>query len=96
MYDLGNYPGIQLTGTAKFVGDLFSIDDSLVLSVLDEFEGYFPRSPDQSLYIRKQISIQDSTQPVWIYEYNQSVSGLSIIPHGDWVHYWAQKNGQLF
>jgi gamma-glutamylcyclotransferase (GGCT)/AIG2-like uncharacterized protein YtfP len=70
LYDLGSYPGVIHSESAKVKGEVYSID-SKTLKKLDMLEG------EGGLYIRKLITVvndKDESQEVYIYVYNQDVS----------------------
>ena len=84
LYDLGWYPGIVL-GNHENVeeGDSFVLCERITadderLKELDAYEGYSLSCPEHSLYLRKKIG-ED-----FIYVYNHSVEGYSLIESGDW------------
>lgn len=84
LFDLGRYPGWRL-GEAEVVGELYVLLDSQVLEVLDEFEGYDPAQPHESLYLRKRVRlIQPSETDAWIYLYNHAPDPDARILGGDW------------
>jgi gamma-glutamylcyclotransferase (GGCT)/AIG2-like uncharacterized protein YtfP len=77
LHDLGEYPGLTLDGEKQLVrGTVFALpDDAEVLRRLDQYEGYFPREPSNSLFIRSKhlITLDDGTTlSCWVYVYNRS------------------------
>ena len=59
LYDLGNYPGLK-DGHSKVFGELYEINLS-TLEYLDQIEGYFVDQPENSLYIRRAITVNKET-----------------------------------
>jgi len=88
MYHLGGFPGILLDGDLDgFWADVLEVTDedavADVLYRLDGYEGYRPDSPDNSLYIRREIEIEDHGM-AYIYEINRDMSTRTRIEGGDW------------
>ena len=84
LYDLGWFPGIKLGEPGKVVCEKITVND---ISQTDAYEGYNPRYPDESLYIRKPF------KDGWIYEYNGRVNPIKLIQSGDWLDYTREKRG---
>lgn len=91
LYDLGWYPGIVLgnhenpqEGDSFVTCERITVDDDR-LRELDNYEGYNPDHPEQSLYLRKKVG-QD-----WIYVYNHSVEGHELIESGDWQQHQLEQ-----
>jgi gamma-glutamylcyclotransferase (GGCT)/AIG2-like uncharacterized protein YtfP len=64
------------------------------IEVLDAYEGYNERWPENSLFIRKQVSAtkeNGSTIECWIYLFNQSLENAKLIPSGDWLDYQQKR-----
>jgi gamma-glutamylcyclotransferase (GGCT)/AIG2-like uncharacterized protein YtfP len=75
LYDLGNYPGLRLDVNGNEVqGEVFELHDPAILLMLDAYEGYDPKRPTQSLFLRKQCQVRlqgtDERLLCWVYEYN--------------------------
>lgn len=84
LFDLGHYPGLRL-GDARVVGELFAPLDPHVLGVLDEFEGFDPERPRESLYLRERVNlIQPAQTCAWIYFYNRVPEAGTRVVSGDW------------
>ena len=89
MFDLGWFPGVVNIETAVgtfFKAEIIEVDDEM-LDRLDSYEGYNPRNPEHSLYVRKEY------QDGFIYQYNGSVEGKMPVPTGDWLDYTQMKEG---
>ena len=83
LHDLGEYPGLTLDGGKKqrVRGTIFALpDDPEVLRQIDEYEGYFPAEPEDSLFIRSKrlITLDDGTRRLcWVYIYNRKPQRVS-------------------
>ena len=89
MFDLGWFPGVVNVETAvdsHFMAEIIEVDDE-TLARLDAYEGYDPRHPEHSLYVRKEY------QDGFIYQYNGNVSGRLPVPTGDWLEYTQMTEG---
>lgn len=89
MFDLGWFPGAVNIETAVdhyFMAEIIEVDDE-TLARLDDYEGYNPHNPEQSLYRR--LSYQDG----FIYQYNGNVEGKLPVPTGDWLDYTQMTEG---
>jgi gamma-glutamylcyclotransferase (GGCT)/AIG2-like uncharacterized protein YtfP len=75
LYDLGKYPGLRLDADGDEVqGEIFEFGDSSVLRALDAYEGYDPKNPKRSLFIRRQCQVRLRSGDellCWVYEYNR-------------------------
>lgn len=88
MYHLGGFPGIVLDGDLDgFFADVLEITDETavpdVLERLDAYEGYRESSPDNSLYLRKEIDVPEYGRAS-IYEINRDMSARPRVQGGDW------------
>lgn len=88
LYDISWFPGIQLvdghTDSRRVVCEVLEVDDNR-LAGLDRYEGYYENDHERSLYLR--VPFEDG----WIYVYNQSFDGKTVIESGDWVKHVNQK-----
>lgn len=84
LYDIGNYPGLILSGNTPVKGELFEILDESVFQTMDEFEEYFEHDIENSDYIRKQITLLEPKQKAWVYEYRRPLEGKTHLEHGCW------------
>jgi gamma-glutamylcyclotransferase (GGCT)/AIG2-like uncharacterized protein YtfP len=86
LYDLGDFVGLIETENGPPVrGELYEvIDEETFFATLDVIEGYWPKEPGRSLYIRKLIPVETSGGLVYAfaYIYNQPVNGFPIIASG--------------
>jgi len=88
LYDLGDYPGAILDPSSpqQISGTVFQLPDAPdILRQLDEYEGFIPDAPDQSLFLRVQCSVSLATGgalPCWIYVYNGQPEIARILPSG--------------
>lgn len=80
LHDLGEYPALTLNGKKKqrVRGTVFVLpDDPEFLHKLDEYEGYLPDDPANSLFVRsKHLVILDdgARRYCWVYVYNRELS----------------------
>jgi len=76
IYKLGNYLGLILGGEEKIFGQILELpDDEEILENLDEYEGFAPNDPQESLYVRKETNayFDETHLKVWVYEYNRDL-----------------------
>jgi len=84
LFDLGDYPGLR-PGNARVVGELYAVLDSATFVRLDEFEGFDPAKPRESLYLRERVElIEPAKTQAWIYTYNHVPDASERITSGDW------------
>jgi len=87
LYDLGDYPGLQINESNAFVkGEVYEVDEA-TLKRMDDFEA-------SSHYLRKQIEILiDADQKVgWVYEPDPTHYDFrTLIPSGDWLEYSGKR-----
>lgn len=94
LYALGWYPGVKLGTEHKTVVDVFKLpeDEQLrkaILWDLDEYEGYSPNRPDQSLFVRKVVDVgmSDVVFKCYVYEYNYPTNRAPLVEEGDWCEF---------
>lgn len=89
MYDVGWFPGIvgsnDLSDT--IVCERVEVKDEDHLRALDRYEGYYPDSPNDSLYFRKKVGDD------WLYVYNSVYDEDKQVPDGDWLEHKNQLSG---
>jgi gamma-glutamylcyclotransferase (GGCT)/AIG2-like uncharacterized protein YtfP len=92
LYDLGEYPGAILGSRPdKIFGKLLRLperDAETLLRRLDAYEGYDPKDPASSLFVRRRITInRPNRSPVigWVYEYRGSVKSRPLIKSGHYA-----------
>jgi gamma-glutamylcyclotransferase (GGCT)/AIG2-like uncharacterized protein YtfP len=70
-------------------GEVYRLEaPEVVLRQLDEYEEVDARDPDSSLYRRELADVQLDDGRVfraWIYLYNRSTNGLTVLPSGDFL-----------
>ena len=100
LYALGWYPGVKL-GEGVTIVDVFKLpeDEHLreaILFDLDNYEGYSPRHPENSLFVRRVVNLsvpvlpftrESKHPPVYVYEYNYPVNRAPLVKSGDWNEY---------
>ena len=88
LYDLGEYPGAILSSSSRkrILGTVFELpEDPDVLKQLDEYEGFDPRKPTASLFVRKLHPVTlaaGQTVRCWIYEYNKRPKSGTLVANG--------------
>ncbi len=93
LFDLGDYPGLR-PGEAQVIGELYALLDPRVLEVLDEFEGFDPDRPRESLYLRERVDlIEPAGTRAWVYHYNHVPDASLRIVKGDWRAHLHARTG---
>jgi len=99
LYDLGSYPGaLPNPNTAgKIAGTVMQLpEDESVLRQLDNYEGFDPRAPETSEFVRERqvVELADGRSlECWFYRYNQPASRARIIESGTWRCKHLRDNG---
>lgn len=95
LFDLGIYPAAIPAGDGRVWGEVHRMRDvDVVLTALDEIEGYRPSEPDTSLYTRVETTatFEDGrTAPVWTYFYNAPLGRANRIASGDYLEHLKVK-----
>lgn len=94
LFDLGPHPALRRgpsdEGTVR--GELHAILDPRVLAALDAFEGYDPRDPAGSDYLRERVALLEPRGVLaWIYVYNRTLEPERRIESGDWRAHLADR-----
>lgn len=85
LYDLGSFPG-AVPGAGTVHGELFRLRDPQVWRVLDHYEGYDPAREEASLFVRRQVPLDDpADETAWVYWYNGDPGDHPQVPSGDWA-----------
>jgi len=91
LYDLGDYPGARPDSSEsrhRVRGELYRLaDPKLALTVLDQYEEFFPSQPEKSLFVRTLVSVtleNGRKEDAWAYLYNRAVDETKLIPSGDY------------
>jgi gamma-glutamylcyclotransferase (GGCT)/AIG2-like uncharacterized protein YtfP len=85
LYDLGDYPGAVLDPSSpqQISGTVFQLPaDPAILRQLDEYEGFDPDAPEQSLFLRVQCPValaNGGAFTCWIYVYNGKPEPARIV-----------------
>ncbi len=88
LYDLGDYPGavLNLESKRRIFGTVFELaEDAGLLSQLDEYEGFDPITPQQSLFIRELHPVKMATGEklnCWVYIYNRKPEHARLVQSG--------------
>lgn len=87
LVDLGAYPGL-IDGDGVVVGELHEIDAAATLAELDALEEFDVTRQDESLFIRRSVTLLEPVGTAYAYFLNtarQRVDRSRIIPSGDWL-----------
>ncbi len=90
LYDLGGYPGAVPDAGAKsrIAGIVMELpEDENMLARLDAYEGFDPKSPDTSEYVRERQVVDlaaGGTLECWFYRYNREPRDASRVESGAW------------
>jgi len=91
LFDLGLYPAAIPAEDAQVWGEVHQmLDSDIVLSTLDDIEGYSAEEPDSSLYTRvvTPVTFADgSVEPAWVYFYNAPLGRAQRIESGNYRQY---------
>jgi len=91
LFDLGLYPAAVPADEGRVWGEVFEmLEPAAVLDALDEIEGYRPSEPDNSLYVRSEVSVhlpEDAVEKAWAYFYNAPLGRAPRIASGDYLEY---------
>jgi gamma-glutamylcyclotransferase (GGCT)/AIG2-like uncharacterized protein YtfP len=97
LYDLGSYPGAVFDGDSdsRVVGDVLQLPaDGKTLHELDDYEGYLPNRPAESLFARELIpaKLSDRSERLcWVYLYQRDVAIAPLIASGDYAAWLARE-----
>lgn len=81
LYDLGEHTGAVLDAntSTRVIGEVFALpNEPALLQTLDEYEGFDPDAPEQSLFqrVKTEVTLGDGgKQESWIYVYNRAATG---------------------
>jgi len=88
LYDLGEYPGavLKTASRKRITGTVFRLSsDPKVLRELDAYEGFDPKAPERSLFVRALHRVtlsQGGTLRCWVYEYNKEPGAAKVLSAG--------------
>lgn len=97
LFDLGRYPGArQVEGEGNWVtGELFQLrQPEQDLRTLDEVEGFDPRDPESSEFVRAlaNVTLTDGTsRRAWIYWLGPNAGGTRRVTGGDYAAWLARR-----
>jgi len=90
LYDLGGYPGALADPRAesKIAGMVMELpEDQDMLERLDMYEGFDPKAPETSEYIRERQIVElktGGTVECWFYRYNREPRDVDRVESGAW------------
>lgn len=97
LYALGWYPGIKFEdNNNKTVVEVYKLPDApllreAILRDLDGYEGYNPRNPEGSLFVRRTALVlcgeSEAELTCYVYEYNHNTNRAPVVENGDWTTY---------
>ena len=95
LFDPGIYPAAIPASDSQVWGELHRmIDPDVVLSELDDIEGFRSSEPDTSLYTRVEMPVtlgDGRTEPAWVYFYNAPLGRARRIESGDYLEHLKVK-----
>ena len=86
LHDLGPYPAVTLDTTKgqRVKGTVFALPNAAeMLPRLDEYEGFLPNNPADSLFVRSKhlVNLDDGTKRLcWVYIYNRPIPAATSQP----------------
>jgi len=91
LFDLGIYPAAVPASEGQVHGEVYEITSpDVVLSALDEIEGYTVDEPETSLYTRltTPVTLEDGNiVEAWAYFYNAPLGQAQRIESGDYLEH---------
>ena len=91
LFDLGIYPAAIPASDSRVWGEVYQMSDAeVVLSELDDIEGYRSSEPDASLYTRVEtpVTFDDGrVAAAWVYFYNAPLGRAERIESGDYLQH---------
>jgi gamma-glutamylcyclotransferase (GGCT)/AIG2-like uncharacterized protein YtfP len=91
LFDLGIYPAAIPATEGLVWGEVYAMSEpQVVLTALDDIEGYRPEHPDRSLYTRQHADVRlpdGQVAPAWVYFYNAPLGQAPRISSGDYLEH---------
>jgi gamma-glutamylcyclotransferase (GGCT)/AIG2-like uncharacterized protein YtfP len=95
LFDLGIYPAAVPATDTQVWGEVHRMSDpEVVLTHLDDIEGYHSSEPDASLYMRVEARVTFADGRVaaaWVYFYNAPLGRAERIASGDYLAHLKVK-----
>ena len=95
LFDLGICPAAIPASDGRVRGEIHRMSDpEVVLSALDDIEGYRAEEPDTSLYTRVEtpVTFDDGrVESAWVYFYNAPLGRAQRIESGDYLEHLKVK-----
>ncbi|MBL4617206.1 MAG: gamma-glutamylcyclotransferase [Robiginitomaculum sp.] len=91
MFDMGGFPGLY-SGDERVIGDIYQVLDANVIAKLDEFEDFWPQTPEKCRYQRRRtvLAVPNNTE-AWVYHCLLPNHRHKNVPDGDWVKYFSNN-----
>ena len=83
LYNLGWFPGVIPNLSGSVACELYRVTNHDIFRYIDQYEGFDPRSLKDSMFVRKNVTLDDGTE-AQIYVYNGSVDPTDEVLTGDW------------
>jgi gamma-glutamylcyclotransferase (GGCT)/AIG2-like uncharacterized protein YtfP len=91
LFDPGIYPAAIPATEGLVWGEVYAMSEpQVVLTALDDIEGYRPEDPDRSLYTRQHADVRlpdGQVAPAWVYFYNAPLGQAPRISSGDYLEH---------
>lgn len=87
LYDLGEYPGAVPAKSNNVKGEVYELDDTKELALLDQIEEYNPGDPEKSLFVRRKADVKlenGKDIPAWVYFLPRRPRKGLLIASGDY------------
>jgi gamma-glutamylcyclotransferase (GGCT)/AIG2-like uncharacterized protein YtfP len=100
LYDLGEYPGavIDPSSRKRIYGTVLRLSsDENLLREIDEYEGFNPHAPGESLFVRKLCPVRLTTGriiPCWVYAYNRNIERAQVLTSGQYGKVLHARRGK--
>jgi gamma-glutamylcyclotransferase (GGCT)/AIG2-like uncharacterized protein YtfP len=100
LYDLGPHPaGVpDPASDLRIWGEVLELSEGAgVIEALDRYEDFDPLDLGGSLFLRVSCQVELSNGPTlacWTYAYNRDPGAVSLVPHGDYVRWLAERENE--
>ena len=87
-HDNEEFPAAVKDGSNLIHGVVLKITDLNIISIIDEYESYYPKNEKDSLFLRKPEEIQlydGNSINAWVYWYNKIIINEELIKDGNYI-----------